>query len=835
MIIIHTDERPRLSEISNWFIEYLETGINKMSFDISTKHPLYCLLKEEQRIEYDNLYYSIKTINERTKSDIATITAELDLDDLKAVLYTSYKTETKSFEYVVNDVLNGTGWQVLNAATVMGLRSLDLQDVTPLGILDYCTNSTVYNRKFKYDNKNKTITAININDIKPSGAYFTDELNLKDVNFKGSSETLVTRLYAYGKDGLTIKKYAGREWIENHDYTDKVISAVWRDERYTNERSLYDDTVDKLKELSKPARSYTCTVIDLAAQSKEYNFLSIKLYDVVTLIDRNRKTRVNHRVVSYKKYPLAPENNAVTLSSVTDKITSKITKLQADFNTQKIIQRQQWNDIRRDVDENSANIGQLFIDGEDNVKSLSNLITQTAESTISEIRRTQSTAVENYVLNPRQFTNLEHIKTYNGETWNLTTEDGFLKMSQNGTNSQLYVLAGLRKPIVQDVQKKNFFTFYMRVKASAPCRVYFAYEHTTGEAAIRSHVNIATRDIRASNTNRLSYFDITEADTWCDMYAEVQNSTHQMRNVESVGIWIRNDNVNVPAGVDIYIDYIQAVDTPYYEERLTTVEQTAESLKSTVALKADYSDFETYKTEVEQTFNSISLTATNGTRTSNLSVAIKGVEIASTDIKLTGMVAFTDLSTAGQSTIIGDNITTGTIKSVNGKCKIKLSSSEIEFATTYRNNLTGVFSLSPSGLYFKDEDGAVQGSFYPSASQNRTYLLAHRLSIANTKTSGKTVETSFEAEYDDNGVPNGNIRLVGGGRNEIFKIENIGALQVNGVKFDCRNSRVTLSNQLIVPKLTVGDSTTSSGITIDNATYKPKFLASEGIYVLAMS
>lgn len=821
MIKVYSDEIYLLTDISNWYIEYLDTGINNMSFDISTKHPLYCLLREEQRIEYDNLFYSIKTINERTKSDIATITADLDLNDLKAVLYTSYKTEKKSFEYVVNDVLSNTGWQVLNAATVTGLRSLDLQDVTPLDILEYCTNSTVYNRKFKYDNKNKTITAINVIDIKPSGAYFTDELNLQDVNFKGSSETLVTRLYAYGKDGMTIKKYAGREWIENHDYTDKVIAAVWRDERYTDERSLYDDAVDKLKELSKPARSYTCTVLDLAAQSEEYNFLSIKLYDVVTLIDRNRKARVNHRVVSYKKYPLAPENNAVTLSSVTDKITSKITKLQADLNTQKIIQRQQWNDIRRDVDQNSANIGQLFIDGEDNVKSLSNLIAQTAESTISEIRRTQSIGTENYVLNPSPFTSLDHIKTYGGDTWELSIDDSYLKLSQNGTNSELYLLAELRKPIVQGIKKQNYYSSYFRIKASAPCRIYLAYEYETGEGSVRSHTIISPKNIRASNTNKKSYFDITEADAWCDVYAEVQNTTMQMCNVTYVGLLIRNDANTVPADIDIYIDSIQAVSTPCYEERLTTVEQTADGLKTTVALKADYSDFETYKTDVEQTFNSISLTASNNTRSSNLTVAIKGVEIAAAEIKLTGMVAFEDLSTAGRSTIIGDNITTGTISSVNKKCKIKLASSTIEFATTYSNGITGLFELSPSGLYFKDVDGAIQGSFYPVADQNRTYLLTHRVSIAGTKNSGKSVETSLEAEYGSNGVPTGNLRLIGGSINESFILSNIGILRVNGINFDCRRGKVNLSAAIDTP-----------GLTIDGITYTARYLQSEGIYVL---
>ena len=91
------------------------------------------------------------------------------------------------------------------------------------------------------------------------------------------------------------------------------------------------------------------------------------------------------------------------------------------------------------------------------------------------------------------------------------------------------------------------------------------------------------------------------------------------------------------------------------------------------------------------------------------------------------MVTFSHLSTSGSSRICGDNITTGTISSVNGKCKINLLSLTVDFETTYSGGYTGKFQLSPAGLYFTDEDGVIQGSFFPAPSQNRTYLLAHRL------------------------------------------------------------------------------------------------------------
>ena len=67
MIRIYIDSTSiPLTDVQNWYVDYIDTGIHTMSFDISTNHPLYAKLQEEVTLEYDNLYYKIKTINERT-------------------------------------------------------------------------------------------------------------------------------------------------------------------------------------------------------------------------------------------------------------------------------------------------------------------------------------------------------------------------------------------------------------------------------------------------------------------------------------------------------------------------------------------------------------------------------------------------------------------------------------------------------------------------------------------------------------------------------------------------------------------------------------------------
>ena len=174
--------------------------------------------------------------------------------------------------------LAGTGWTVNGAGLVSAKRSFELSDVTPLDIVNKCTDKTMYNVSFDIDNKNKILN-VSVPSTVSNNVYFTDQLNLKDISFKGSSSNLVTRLYAYGKDGLSISEINdGKEYVDNHTYSDKIISAVWRDERYTIAGNLLADAKAKLEELAVPERSYECSVIDLARLAPEkYSDFYIRL------------------------------------------------------------------------------------------------------------------------------------------------------------------------------------------------------------------------------------------------------------------------------------------------------------------------------------------------------------------------------------------------------------------------------------------------------------------------------------------------------------------------------------------------------------------------------
>lgn len=313
-----------LTEIENWSVTSKISGTKTLQFDIAPQSDIYRYIEEEGRIEYNGTYYNIKSINERRT--ISTVIAEIDLDGLRENIFQSFKTETVSLSETLEKALEGTGWSVSGAELVSSKRSMDLSDVTPLDIVNQCTNSTVYNVSFDVDNINQILN-VSVPGTAKGNVYFTDQLNLKELNFKGSSSNFITRLYAYGKDGLSFADINdGKSYIDNNTYSNKVISMVWRDERYTVKENLLTDAKEKLASMAMPERSYTCTIVDLARLNKEeYADFHIRLNSIVTLIDKRRKTRLEHTVVEMKEYPNEPNKNTVVLSTAPETLSKKLT------------------------------------------------------------------------------------------------------------------------------------------------------------------------------------------------------------------------------------------------------------------------------------------------------------------------------------------------------------------------------------------------------------------------------------------------------------------------------------------------------------------------------
>ncbi|WKY46126.1 phage tail spike protein [Eubacteriaceae bacterium ES2] len=307
-----------------YLTELLETGQDTLSFEIYVRHPLYKYLVEENLILTDENRYVIKSIDERGQTTI--IGCQLDLSDLSVDGYYQFLIEDATLSMVLTQVLGSLGWSY-SGANITTIQNFSFESGTTLELLGQVEKA--YGVVFRYDCIGKNIQVTTISGYSNKGVYFSDELNVKECELRGDSCDLVTRLYAFGKEGLTFEEInSGRAYVDNFQYTSKVITKVWVDTRYEVAEELLAAAIKKIEALSIPNRVYTASVVDLASLlPDQYGDLSISIGDKVTLIDRIRGIEIEHQIVKLITYPDSPEKNVAELGRISTDFESTITKL----------------------------------------------------------------------------------------------------------------------------------------------------------------------------------------------------------------------------------------------------------------------------------------------------------------------------------------------------------------------------------------------------------------------------------------------------------------------------------------------------------------------------
>lgn len=312
--------------VDDFYICEKSNGLDELIFNMSIYDDNYPHVLEEAVIEYEQPYL-VKAID--AGSNTAKIKCQLNLDALKAELKLGYSNNSATLQQTVNGVLP-SGWLFVDNSGSTISRTIE-GNYTPLEVIQQCVNT--YGVVFRFDVSAKIVRAYTLSAFQPLGAFASRELNLTEINFKGKSTDFFTRLYAYGKDGLSFADINdGKPYVEYHGYTDKVICAYWQDERYTIKDNLLAAAQAAVKTGGSPDRSYECTVYDLAATNPEmYSWQDFSLFSVVRLIDDIKNIALDYQVVEYWRYPNYPEKNVVTLSSTAPKIQTTVKNIKAEI------------------------------------------------------------------------------------------------------------------------------------------------------------------------------------------------------------------------------------------------------------------------------------------------------------------------------------------------------------------------------------------------------------------------------------------------------------------------------------------------------------------------
>ncbi|SQI03861.1 phage tail spike protein [Clostridium perfringens] len=289
----------------------LSTGDKKLSFSLPKEDKFYNFIEEEGYIETKTQEYVIKAKD--VGVDYTRFDCVLNLETLEANIFDRFESVEQTITNSLNLAIVGTGWTVKDN-TLKKKRTVRCTNKNALEIVQEIKKT--YRVDIVFNTLKREIEVYEkLGEDK--GTYFIDSLNLTALQVQSDSYKFATRIIAEGKDKLTFADINdGKNYVENYQYSNKVKTIYWKDERYTIKESLLEDAKAKLEEISKPFVSYNASILNLAELNPKYkNILDYKLGDTITLISKNNKVKDKQRIVKTVEYPLDHSRDTVELAN----------------------------------------------------------------------------------------------------------------------------------------------------------------------------------------------------------------------------------------------------------------------------------------------------------------------------------------------------------------------------------------------------------------------------------------------------------------------------------------------------------------------------------------
>lgn len=315
---IYDDKKKRIGTLTGFkdraITKTLDSGDKELSFEYPGNGVMVDLLKEEYYIRTKEDEFVLKAVE--TGERCNKYTATLNVEELEGQSFPyGFASQEQTIRACLTFAFEGTGWTV-GTCTVTKKRTIDIEEAaTAWDVLQSCLKT--YRCECEIDTLQKRIN-IYTQIGQDRGCYFVEGLNLRKLTATSDTYEFYTRIIPIGKDGITIEWLHGKEYLENYQYSSKVKTYTWKDERYTNTTSLMEDAEAKLEELSKPYKVYAADVVDLAKANPEYkNILDYGIGDTVMMVSKHPRMREKQRIVKIVEYPETPEKNTVELSNTT--------------------------------------------------------------------------------------------------------------------------------------------------------------------------------------------------------------------------------------------------------------------------------------------------------------------------------------------------------------------------------------------------------------------------------------------------------------------------------------------------------------------------------------
>ncbi|HBI7012790.1 TPA: phage tail protein, partial [Clostridium perfringens] len=303
-----------LVDYENLCIEsVLESGDKTLSFYYPKKGKYYDEIVEEAyiRTKKDEFVVKARELDE----DYTKFECSLNLEELEGNIFDRFESVERTITSALNLAVVGTGWTVKDN-TLKKRRTVRCTNKSSLEIVREIKK--IYRVDIVFNTLKREIEVYeHLGEDK--GTYFIDSLNLTALQVQSDSYKFATRIIAEGKDGLTFSSINnGKNYVENYQYSNKIKTIYWKDERYTVKESLLEDAKAKLEELSKPFTSYNASVLNLAELNPKYkSILDYSLGDTITLLSKSNKVKDKQRIVKTIEWPQDHTKDTVELANAT--------------------------------------------------------------------------------------------------------------------------------------------------------------------------------------------------------------------------------------------------------------------------------------------------------------------------------------------------------------------------------------------------------------------------------------------------------------------------------------------------------------------------------------
>src|SRR5699024_9388609 len=267
--VVLSQDREALAVLENSFDIELDqevNGLDEIVFSIPFTDDKKEFIKNENLIQMFESLYIIREVILQKGSSEPTIEVQAE-----AIWYDIQftdpldKTEWTNVEAskMLRDVLKGTGWR-LGTVTVPGKRTLLIKEETDNRLGAISSIRELFGGDLVYDFDKKRVNLLKESTVH-SGASIVYKKNMQEIEASYDTRNLVTRLYVYGKNDMTIEAANnGSKFIENHSYTKMNRVRSMKDERFSNPFELKEFAEETLKVLCRPSASYKVKAQDLS-------------------------------------------------------------------------------------------------------------------------------------------------------------------------------------------------------------------------------------------------------------------------------------------------------------------------------------------------------------------------------------------------------------------------------------------------------------------------------------------------------------------------------------------------------------------------------------------